>query len=382
MRVVLALDSFKGSLSSTEVCNALGEGISKELPESEIVKIPMADGGEGTVEALIQATGGRIIECIVTGPVGRPVRSHFGVLGDGETGVIEMAAASGLPLIAESERNPMYTTTYGTGELIKAALDYGCRDLIIGIGGSATNDGGAGMAQALGFKLLNRCGEDIPWGGRGLLELDRIVRGAEDPRLRQLKVVVACDVTNVLCGPNGASNVYGPQKGATPEMIGQLDAALYRYAEVVKRDLGMDIANEPGSGAAGGLGGGLLAYLGAVLKPGIDIVIEASGLREHVAGADLVITGEGKMDLQTLSGKTPLGVARLAKQYGVPVIGIAGTVDADIDIFGKYGFSAVLGICSRPMSTKEAMDTADSLVRDTGRVIASLLKLGNSLSGY
>lgn len=379
MRIVLAPDSFKGSLSSLEVCNALSEGILQELPESEITKIPMADGGEGTVEALIQATGGRIIECVVTGPTGRPVKSYFGVLGDGKTAVIEMAAASGLPLISESERNPMITTTYGTGELIKAALDNGCRSLIVGIGGSATNDGGAGMAQALGFRLVNDSGEDIPWGGGGLLELDRIIRGNEDARLQELQVTIACDVTNVLCGPNGASRVYGPQKGATSEMVEKLDAALCRYAEIVKRDLGVEIADMPGSGAAGGLGGGLVAFLSAVLMPGVEIVIEASKLREHVACADLVITGEGKMDFQTLSGKTPLGVAKVALEYEVPVIGIAGWQDADMDDFREYGFRAMLGICPRPMSTKEAMDNAYVLVRDTGRAIASLLKLGSIL---
>lgn len=379
MRIVLAPDSFKGSLSSLEVCNALSEGILQELPESEITKIPMADGGEGTVEALIQATGGRIIECVVTGPTGRPVKSYFGVLGDGKTAVIEMAAASGLPLISESERNPMITTTYGTGELIKAALDNGCRSLIVGIGGSATNDGGAGMAQALGFRLVNDSGEDIPWGGGGLLELDRIIRGNEDARLQELQVTIACDVTNVLCGPNGASRVYGPQKGATSEMVEKLDAALCRYAEIVKRDLGVEIADMPGSGAAGGLGGGLVAFLSAVLMPGVEIVIEASKLREHVACADLVITGEGKMDFQTLSGKTPLGVAKVALEYEVPVIGIAGWQDADMDDFREYGFRAMLGICPRPMSTKEAMDNAYVLVRDTGRSIASLLKLGSIL---
>jgi len=259
VKIVIAPDSFKGSLTALEAANAIEDGFRRVFPEAEIVKVPMADGGEGTVQSLVDATGGRIVKRIVTGPLGDKVEAQFGILGDGKTAVIEMASASGLPLIPPHKRNPMVTTTYGTGELIKAALDMDCRKFIIGIGGSATNDGGGGMAQALGVKLLDKDGNDIPFGGKGLLKLNRIDISTLDPRIAESEIVVACDVDNPLTGPRGAARVYSPQKGATPEMVEILEKALERFAEVVKRDLGKDVKNIPGAGAAGGLGAGLMA---------------------------------------------------------------------------------------------------------------------------
>jgi glycerate kinase len=343
----------------------------------------MADGGEGTVQALVDATGGEIIAQEVCDPLGNRIHANFGILGDGNTAVIEMAAASGLPLVPEDKRNPMLTTTFGTGELIRAALDRGCRKLIVGIGGSATVDGGAGMAQALGARLLDKDGNEVPRGGGGLEYLDRIDVSGLDPRIVMtleqapaLQTVVACDVDNPLVGPRGGPEVYGPQKGATPEMVKKLDRYLDRYADIIKRDLGIDVKEEPGAGAAGGLGAGLMAFLNAELRSGIDIVIEASKLEVHLRDADLVITGEGKIDGQTIYGKTPIGVAKAAKKYGIPVIGIGGGISDDASAVYDNGIDALMSIVSYPMSLESAMKQAYDLVANAAERAMRLLMLG------
>ena len=364
MKIVIAPDSFKGSLTALEVADAIKEGIRRVMPEAEIDEVPMADGGEGTVQALVDATAGQMITEEVCDPLGNQIQADFGILGDGKTAVIEMAAASGLPLVPEDKRNPMLTTTYGTGELIQVALERGCRKLIVGIGGSATVDGGAGMAQALGARLLDKDGNEIPRGGGGVELLDRIDVSQLDPRIVEATTVVACDVDNPLVGPRGGPEVYGPQKGATPEMVKKLDRYLDRYADIIKRDLGADVKEAPGAGAAGGLGAGLMAFLNAELRSGIDIVIEASGLEQHLEGADLVITGEGMIDRQTIYGKTPIGVAKSAKKSGIPVIGIAGGIGDDASVVYENGIDALMSIVSYPMSLEIAMERAQDLVAD------------------
>lgn len=365
MKIVVAPDSFKGSLSAFEVARAIEEGIRRVSPQAEVRKIPLADGGEGTVIALIKATGGKIREAEVTGPLGEKIRANYGILGDGKRVIIEMAAASGLPLVPPNRRDPSRTTTYGTGELIKTALQEGYREFIIGVGGSATIDGGAGMAQALGARLLDIEGEDIGFGGGELRRLNRIDVAHLDRRLRESKVTVACDVDNPLCGERGAARIYGPQKGATPEMVEKLDKALEHFAKILKRDLGKDIADIPGAGAAGGLGAGLIAFLGATLMPGIDIVMEAVELEKKILDADLIITGEGKMDAQTLRGKTPLGVARLARKHRKQLIGICGMLGEGAEILYQHGFQALFSNWKEPMSLEESLERARELTAAT-----------------
>jgi len=307
--------------------------------------------------------------------VADPVKACYGLTRDGKTAIIEMAAASGLALVAPGRRNPLKTTTYGTGELIKTALDAGVSHLIIGIGGSATNDGGAGMLQALGVKLLDNAGREIGFGGSALANLERIDICGLDLRLKACRIEAACDVDNPLTGPKGASVVFGPQKGATPEMVTQLDANLAHYAGLISRDLGVQVETVPGAGAAGGMGAALLAFLGARLRPGIEIVMEAVGLEAHVRDADLVITGEGRIDSQTIHGKTPIGVARVAKRYNKPVIGIAGCLADDAGVVHEQGIDAVFSVLSQVGSVEEAMSKAAVNVRITSRNIASTLKL-------
>src|SRR3989454_96571 len=326
MRIVIAPQSLKGSLTAAEAGQAIARGVLAVYPEADLDIVPVADGGEGTVQALVDATGGEIVQQIVTGPLGEPVIAFFGLLGDGRTAAIEMAAAAGLPLVPRELRDPRITTTYGVGELILAALDRGCRHFIIGIGGSATNDGGAGMAQALGVTLTTEQGTAIARGGAALATLAQITPATLDPRLSACTIEVACDVTNPLCGPMGASAVYGPQKGATPEMVAQLDAALNHYAQIIERDLGIAVRDVPGAGSAGGLGAGLLAFLHATLRPGAQIVLEAVHLEERMRTADLVITAEGQIDAQTAYGKSVGAAAGMAKRYGLPVIALAGSL--------------------------------------------------------
>jgi len=364
MKIVVAPQSFKGSLSAREVADAIVSGIRRVLADAEVVVLPMADGGEGTVDALVFATGGRTMQTEVSGPLGDRVIAAWGILGDGATAVVEMAAASGLVLVPADRLDPLTATTYGTGELVRAALDSGCHRLIIGIGGSATNDGGAGMAQALGAKLTDREGRELPPGGAALASLRQIDISGLDSRLAESQVTVACDVTNPLCGKEGASWVYGPQKGATEAMCRQLDEALANYASVIKKDLGIDIRDMPGAGAAGGLGAGLVAFAGARLVPGIEIVSDAVGLVEHLKGASLVLTGEGRLDTQTTFGKTVAGVAKHAKVLGVPVVVIAGELHGDLKELYRYGIDAALSIAPGPITREESEADAARLISD------------------
>ncbi len=325
MRIIVAPQEFKGTLTAEEAARAMAQGAVRAAPDATVQDIPLADGGPGTVRALVAGAGGELRRAVVTGPMGEPVEAGWGLLGDC-TAVIEMAAASGLVLVPPDERDPCVATTYGVGELVRAALDAGCRRIVIGLGGSATNDGGAGMAQALGVRLLDGGARDLPRGGAALARLARIDVSGLDPRLQESEVVGATDVRNPLCGPEGASVVYGPQKGATAEMVQELDAALANYAEVIQRDLGAEVADVPGSGSAGGLGAGLTAFLGAHIRPGIEIVAEVLHLRERIEGAGLLITGEGRLDGQTGYGKTIAGAARIAGEAGVPVLIVPGAL--------------------------------------------------------
>lgn len=375
MKIVIAPDSFKESLTALEVAESIEKGFRRVLPEAEYIKIPMADGGEGTVQSLVDATEGKIIWRQVTGPLGEPVQAFFGILGNKKTAVIEMAAASGLHLVPADKRNPLLTTTRGTGELIAAVLDYDVEHIIIGIGGSATNDGGTGMAKALGVQFLDKNGEEIGEGGGALGELASINLSHIDPRLKKIRIEVACDVNNPLTGERGASAIFGPQKGATPEMVAQLDRYLENFAAIVERDLGKQIKDIPGAGAAGGLGGGLLAFLPAKLKRGVEMVIEATALPNLVQGADLVITGEGKIDGQTIYGKTPIGVAKIAKQYGIPVIGIAGNVSDDSHVVHAYGLDAVFSIVPGVVLLEDAFAHAKEYVERTAANIAAVWKM-------
>ena len=373
-RVVIAPQEFKGSLTALEIARAMETGVKRALPEAETVLVPVADGGDGTLQSLVDSSRGRVVTTKVDDPIGRPVDALWGALGDGVTAVIEMARSSGLALLTLDERNPLTATTRGVGQLIRTALEAGHRRFIVGIGGSATNDGGAGMAQALGARLLDANGADIPSGGTGLARLERVDISGMDPRLDAAEVVVACDVNNPLCGPTGASAIYGPQKGATPEMVKQLDAALARYADVIERDLGIDIRERPGAGAAGGLGAGLMAFLRAELRAGVDIVLEAVGLADKLAGADLVITGEGQFDKSTVFDKAPVGVARLAKERSIPVVGIAGSLGEGYRQVHDCGIDAVFTLVSGPMSLDEAMAGTRTLVENaTEQVLRAML---------
>jgi len=379
MKIVIAPQDFKGSLSAREVADAMARGVRHVLTDVNLALVSMADGGEGTVDALVSATDGRFITTEVTGPLGEKVFATWGLLGNRTTAVIEMAAASGLTLVPPDKLNPLVTTTFGTGELIRAALDTGCRHLIIGVGGSATNDGGAGMAQALRVRLLDGRENELPWGGAALSQLKRIDISGLDGRLTECKAIVACDVTNLLCGRQGASYIYGPQKGANRDMCRQLDRALAHYASIIKRDLGIDVTDIPGGGAAGGLGAGLVAFLKAEMKPGIDVVSEAVGLSEHLKGASLVFTGEGRLDAQTKFGKTVAGVAARAKAANVPVVVIAGEVTVNDEELNRYGIDAALSITSDPISLEESFANASKLI--TGATERALRLILTKYSG-
>lgn len=377
MRVVVAPDSYKGSLTAADAAAAMARGVRRALPAAQVVEVPMADGGEGTLAALVAATGGRLIVRQVTDPLGHPVSATFGLLGDGHTAVIEMASASGLLLVPSDRRDPSRATTYGTGELMRAALDEGATRLLVAIGGSATNDGGAGMIQALGGHLLKADGTAVGPGGAALLELDRIDLSGLDARLQGTEVTVACDVDNPLTGPTGASVVYGPQKGATPEMVALLDQALARLAEVMARDLGRDVRHQAGAGAAGGLGAGLVGFLGAALRPGIEVVMDAARIDEALAGAALVLTGEGRTDGQTLAGKVPLGVARRAARHGAPAVVISGAVTPEADDLLTENILSLFSIVDGPISLDQAMERAAELLeRATARVVRTLRLTG------
>ncbi|MDD4600638.1 Glycerate 3-kinase [bioreactor metagenome] len=379
MRIVVAPDSFKGSVSALGVANAMERGILAVFPEAEVLKAPIADGGEGTVEALVEATGGQIIYEEVMGPMGEPVKAYWGILGDGETAVMEMAAASGLPLVPKDKRDPRIATTYGTGQLMKSALEKGLRKIIIGIGGSATNDGGTGLAQALGVKFLDASGQELASGGAALAKLARIELGGLDPRIAEAEIMVACDVDNPLCGPRGATAVYGPQKGATPEMVAELDSALSVYAKIATEVTGKAMAEYPGAGAAGGLGAGLLFFTNAELRPGVEIVLEAAGFEAMVETADLLITGEGRTDFQTAFGKAPVGAARVAKQWNVPAICIAGGLGDGADDVLAQGIDGLASIVPQPMTLEECMDCGEALIEEATIRACRLIKIGMNM---
>ncbi|WP_245976032.1 glycerate kinase [Paenibacillus prosopidis] len=363
LKILVAPNSYKGCLHAYEVAEFMEQGILEAFPQAEVHKMAVADGGEGTVKAIIGAIGGRLHEVKVTGPLGNPVKADIGLMKEGHTAVIEAASASGLTLVPKERLNPMLTTTYGTGQLIKEALELGCRKLIIGIGGSATNDGGVGMAQALGARFLNKDGENIGYGGGELESICRIDLSDMDPRIAECEFIIASDVTNPLCGENGASAVFGPQKGATPEMVRSLDNGLLHLSRVIESELGKDIANLQGAGAAGGLGGGLMAFLPGKMARGIDIVLEAADFENRVQQMDFVITGEGHTDHQTSFGKTPVGIARLAKKFNVPVICISGGITSDVQGLYEQGINVIVGVAQRPMTLEEAMIHAPALIR-------------------
>ncbi len=380
MRVLLAPDKFKGSLSAPEAARAMARGVSSAIStaglEFELDLAPMADGGEGTVEALVTATGGVYRETSVNGPLpmGRPVVARYGMLGDGRTAVLEMAAASGLVLVPPHQRDPWRSTTRGTGELVLSAIDAGAERLIVGIGGSATNDGGAGLAQALGFRLLDADGHDLEPGGGALDRLDRIDASGRDPRLDRVRIAVACDVDNPLCGLRGASSVYGPQKGATPEMVAALDRNLAHLARIIARDLGLAIAEIPGAGAAGGLGAGLVAFGSGRLERGVELVIDAVDLERRLRGADLCLTGEGAIDASSVFGKTAVGVARLARRLGCPTLALAGTLGPGSEDVHAQGIDAYFSICPGPITLDEAIREAPRLVeRTTAEAVRAFL---------
>lgn len=374
MKIVIAPDSYKGSLSALEVANSIEKGILRVFSNATVEKIPMADGGEGTVQSLVDSTKGRIVNVIVKGPLLKDVTAFYGILGDGKTAIIEMAAASGLPLILEEEKNPLITTSYGTGQLIKDALDKDCRNIIIGLGGSATNDGGIGMAKALGVKFLDNEGNDIGEGGGSLGKLNCIDTSNIDQRIKNCTITAACDVDNPLCGSRGASHVFGPQKGADSAMVEILDKNLAHYAEIIKNTLSVDIANTPGAGAAGGLGAGVMAFLNASMKKGIDIVIELTKLEEKIKDADLVFTGEGMIDFQTAFGKTPFGVAKISKKYDIPVITIAGGIGKDAESLYEKGFDSIFSIVDKPMSLDTAIENSSILIEKTTERIIRVFK--------
>ena len=374
MKIVVAPDSFKESMSAKEVCDSIEKGLLSVSKDWEIVKVPMADGGEGTLEALIDATNGKIFNEKTLNPLGEEVTSRFGILGKKNIAIIEMASTSGLELISPEKRNPYITTTYGTGQLMLKALDQNVEEIILGIGGSATNDGGTGMLQALGAKLLDKNGNEIGFGGYELSKLDKIDFSNLDKRLKNIKILVACDVTNPLTGKNGSSYIFGKQKGATPEMIEVLDENLLHYSKIIKRDLGFDVNDIPGAGAAGGLGAGLLT-LGAILKKGIEIVIEANELDKKVQGADLVITGEGSIDGQTRFGKTPYGVVSVAKKYNIPTVTLTGNVGKDIDILYDYGFDVIFSIMQGVDTLENALKNGKENIEKTAKNIGHFIKI-------
>ncbi len=375
MKILICPDSFKESLSAIEVCNCVERGLKKADSRFNIEKVPLADGGEGTVKALVLATYGRSLKCRVRDPLGRRIWARYGILGDGKTAIMEMAAASGLALVPAKKRNPLVTTTYGTGEMIADALDRECRKIIIGIGGSATVDGGAGMAQALGARLLDGKGEEIGFGGGEIEKVKKLDLKFMDRRIGKTEFIIASDVRNPLLGPRGAARVYGPQKGATPMMVRRLEKGLSNFARVIREELSISVENLPGSGAAGGLGAGLYAFLGAKMESGVELVMRIAGLEDRIKKVDLVITGEGQLDRQTLYGKTVMGVIKVARKCRVPVICIAGSIAPEAKNLYKYGVKGLLSIITVPMSLQQAMGRSRSLLVDASENLGHLLRL-------
>ena len=380
MHILIAPDSYKGSLTALEVAQAMEEGAKRIFPDATFDLVPIADGGEGTVDALVAATNGQFRETTVTGPMRKPVKAKWGVFGDGKTAVIEMATASGLPLLAPDERDPLNACTCGTGELVRAALDEGVSTIILGIGGSATNDGGMGFARVLGAKFYDKAGKELPPGGAALANLASIDISGLDPRLKNVEIRVACDVDNPLCGPRGASAVFGPQKGATPALVQQLDAALGVYAKVAAEATGKTAVPElAGAGAAGGLGAALLFFTDATLMPGVTLVLEAVGFDARVKKADLVFTGEGRTDFQTAYGKAPAGVAQAAKKYSLPVVCLSGGIGDGADDVLVQGIDVVFSIAPGPISLQDCLANGESLLRNAAERICRLLKASATL---
>lgn len=355
MKVVIAIDSLKGSLSSMEAGNAIKAGILKANPATEAIVKPLADGGEGTTEALVEGLGGEFVTIKVQGPLSHKVTATYGFLPESKTAIIEMAAASGITLLSDDKKNPLYATTYGVGEMIKDAMDRGCRNFIVGIGGSATNDGGIGMLSALGFEFFDSQGNSVGEGGQALAKVESISAKNILSRLKECSFKVACDVTNPLCGYNGATYIFGPQKGVTENMREDLDNGMKNYANKTKEYLKTDYIDYPGSGAAGGLGFAFISYLNAELTPGIDLILDAIDLESLVKDADYVITGEGRLDHQTAMGKAPIGVARLAKKYGAKVIALAGSITKDAGACNEEGIDAFFCILNSVVTLEEAM---------------------------
>lgn len=381
MRVLIAMDSFKGSISSIDGSVAISLGIRDIYPDAEIITLPLADGGEGTVEALVQATNGQLISKEVTGPLNEKVDAVYGILGDRKTAVIEVAAACGLPLVPSDKRNPLVTTTYGVGELIYDAVDRGCREFVIGLGGSATNDAGVGMLQALGITFLDRHNKEITLGGRELINIKSVDVTSVLPELKDCTFKVACDVNNPLYGPTGASHIFSPQKGATVEMIKELDKGLKNFAEVVLLELGTDIHNIAGAGAAGGLGAAFAGFLQAKLQSGIELVLEITETEKNMQGVDFVITGEGRLDGQTSMGKAPLGVAQLARKYEIPVLALAGGINEETAILNELGVTSYFSVVNAPMTLEEAMNPKVTYqnLRSTSNQLFRLVKAAKSI---
>lgn len=374
-KIVVAIDSFKGSLSTFESGNAIKDAAEAVFGEVEVVISPIADGGEGTVEAIVESTGGELVKTTVTNPLGKKIEAAYGYVPETKEAIIEMSAAAGITLVNENERNPMNTTTFGVGEMILDAIERGCRKFVIGIGGSATNDGGIGMLQALGFEFLDKDGKQVSQGAKGLFELCEIRIEKANEKLRECTFSVACDVKNPLCGENGCSAVYGPQKGATPEMIKEMDLALSKYAELTRSVIPNASPEKEGSGAAGGLGFALMSYLGAELESGIELVMRETGLEEKIKDAELVITGEGRLDGQSYMGKAPIGVARLAKKHGKTVIAFSGCVTDDAITCNDHGIDAFFPILRRPCSLEDAMDIKNAYknLKDTAVQVFRLI---------
>ncbi len=378
MKIVIVIDSFKGSLTSAQAGSAAAEGIARVYPEAEVAVYPIADGGEGTVTALTTALNGQLQTIGVLDPLGRSIQCEYGIL-PGKTAVIEMSCAAGITLLQPQERNPMHTTTYGVGQVIADAISKGCRDFIIGIGGSATNDGGIGMLQALGFGILDETGAQVPYGGAGLEKIASITIENALPELKDCAFRIACDVTNPLCGERGCSAVYGPQKGATPEQIETMDIWLSRYADKVKAVFPDSNKNMPGAGAAGGIGFAFFSFLGGKPFSGIDLILGELRIEDKIQDADLVITGEGRLDAQTVMGKAPIGIARLAKKYGKPVIAFSGCVTRDTGVCNDHGIDAFFPIVKGACTIEEAMATENAYpnMADTAEQAFRLLKMTN-----
>ena len=379
MKIVVAPQAFKGSLSATEVGNSMIKGIENVIANSTNLLVPIADGGDGTLETLVESSQGKINLIKVTGPLGEQQNSAWGALGRNKTAIIEMARSSGLALVPINKLNPQISTTYGLGEVILDALDQGYRDFIIGIGGSATNDAGAGMAQALGAKLLDSNGNELPFGGESLSKLNSINIDGIDTRIKESNFAIACDVNNPLTGPEGASAIYGPQKGATPEMVNTLDQALTNFAKIVEKDLGIKINNVEGSGAAGGLGGGLIAFLNGKLRKGVDIVLDFVDIDKALINTNLVITGEGQLDFQTIYNKAPIGVAKRAKHLGIPVIAISGSLGENFSVVHEHGIDAASSIVSKPMTLEEASKNAPELISTATEQALRYMKIGSDV---